>query len=83
MIFFRVMCCQLKTIVYICTQETNIKRKNMKRVNTKQTPVLKSMIRKHKAWTKEKSLSPIKIGNKVTIDVKSGYYVAYNLEEGC
>ena len=55
----------------------------MKRVNTKQTPVLKAMIRKHKAWTREGSLSPIKIGNKIKIDVKSGYYVARNLEEGC
>lgn len=55
----------------------------MKRVNTKQTPVLKAMIRKHKAWTKQDNSSSVKIGNKVTIDVKSGYYVARNLEEGC
>lgn len=55
----------------------------MKRGNTKQTPVLRAMIKKHKAWTKEGSFSSVKIGNKVTIDVKSGYYVARNLEEGC
>ena len=55
----------------------------MKRVNTKQTPVIKAMIRKHKAWTKENNSSSVKIGNKVKVSVESGYYVARNLEEGC
>jgi hypothetical protein len=55
----------------------------MKRVNTKQTPLMRAMIRKHKAWAKGGEQSSIKIGNKVKISVESGYYVARNLEEGC
>ena len=59
-----------------------IKLNNMKRVKNPQTPNMRAMIRKHKAWTKE-NRSSIKIGNKVKISVESGYYVARNLEEGC
>ena len=56
--------------------------KKMKRVKQPQTTSMRAMIRKHKAWTKE-NRSSIKIGNKVRVSVESGYYVAYNLEEGC
>jgi hypothetical protein len=54
----------------------------MKRVKNPQTTSMRAMIRKHKAWTKE-NRSSTKIGNKVRVSVESGYYVAYNLEEGC